>query len=101
MLQLCADGDSGSASLTSITEYQLKQPIYSFIVPGNHTRLSPNKMGGASSDSDDETGPHDQRLRTVGIKLHTIHSKSVSVCQQRNTVNDSCSQVNAGARDKV
>ncbi len=76
-MQLVADDSTGTASLTSLTEYLLKQPIFSFIVPGHASMLSVD-VGVASSDSedeDDESPQRDTRLNTVGIKLHTVHSK--------------------------
>ena len=75
MLQLVTDGESGTASLTSLTEYLLKQPIFSFIVSGR-APSSGQEVGVVSSDSEDEEDvPNDPRLKTVGIKLHTISSK--------------------------
>lgn len=88
VLQLNADSEAGSASFTSLTEYLLKQPIFSFIVPG-HTPPSHDSVGGtsSSSDSDDETlaaqRQRDLRLSTVGLKLHTIHSRSMQELEIR------------------
>ncbi len=73
VLQLVTDGDTGTASLTSLTEYILKQPIFSFIVSGQ-APVSSSEGGGVSSDSEEDI-PRDPRLKTVGIKLHTISSK--------------------------
>ena len=78
-MQLVADDATGTASLTSITEYLLKQPIFSFIVPGHASLLGVDvSMGSSDSEDEDNESPQrDARLNTVGIKLHTVHSKSV------------------------
>ena len=80
VLQLFHDGSLGDASVTSITEYLLTQPIYSFVVSG-HTPLS-SREGSESGDEgegEDEKSPtvkeFDSRRNVVLIKLHCIQAR--------------------------
>ena len=85
------DGLAGQASLTSVTEYLLTQPILSFIISG-HTPCPAANGGGESEEEGEEEEEAelqrvvggspmlprrtDSRLTTVLIKLHCIHTRS-------------------------
>jgi enhancer of mRNA-decapping protein 4 len=80
ILQLFHDGSLGDASVTSVTEYLLTQPIYSFVVSG-HTPLSSREgsVSGEDGEGEDEktttAGEFDSRRNIVLIKLHCIQSR--------------------------
>ena len=75
----------GQASLTSVTEYLLTQPILSFVVSG-HTPFPTTNGDGESGESGEEgeggrgegrLSPKelDSRRTTMLIKLHCIHTR--------------------------
>ena len=79
------DGLMGQASLTSVTEYLLTQPILSFVVSG-YTPFPTTNGDGESGESGEEgeggrgergLSPKelDSRRTTVLIKLHCIHTR--------------------------
>ena len=80
VLQLFHDGSLGDASVTSITEYLLTQPIYSFVVSG-HTPLSSREGSVSGDEGDDEdektsaVGEFDSRRNIVLITLHCIQPR--------------------------
>ena len=82
MFQLAMDGLMGQASLTSLTEYLLTQPILSFDISG-HTPCPASNEGGESGEEGEgregllEGLGLDYRLRTVVIKLHCVHNRSL------------------------
>lgn len=86
MFQLAMDGLMGQASLTSITEYLLTQPILSFVISG-HTPFPTPNGDGESGESGEEgeggrgllPGELDSRRTIVLIKLHCVHTRS-EVC---------------------
>ena len=83
ILQLFHDGSLGDASVTSITEYLLTQPIYSFMVSG-HTPLSSREGSesgeegeGEEEDKSVSVKEFDSRRSVVLIKLHCIQARCV------------------------
>ena len=83
------NGLLGEASLTSITEYLLTQPILSFTVSGHTPFQSPNGEGESGEEEEEEeeernrergllTKDFDSRRTAVLVKLYCIHTKSVS-----------------------
>ena len=81
ILQLFHDSSLGDASFTSVTEYLLTQPIYSFVVSG-HTPLSPRdgSESGDEGEGDEEDKKismkdFDSRRSVVLIKLHCIQAR--------------------------
>jgi len=75
VLQVSANGSDGTASLTSITEYILRLPIFSFIVTSAAAYSRGLDGDSSSSDSEEETQDRNNKLGKIGIKLHTVHSK--------------------------
>ena len=88
VFQLAMDGLSGQASLTSITEYLLTQPILSFVVAGHTPCPTTGEVGGGGAGESEEEeegngervepgerGKWDSRLVTVLIKLFCIHTR--------------------------
>ena len=86
MLQLVTDGLGGQASLTSITEYLLTQPVLSFVIAGHAPCPSTNEAGGGGESGEEGEGGKaelseranmDSRLVTVQIKLFCIHTRYI------------------------
>ena len=76
ILQLFQDGSLGDASVTSITEYLLTQPIYNLVVSGHTPRLSREKGEEWEGEEKSKTiGEFDSRQDMVLIKLHCIQSR--------------------------
>ena len=78
------DGLTGQASLVSVTEYLLTQPILSFIVSGHAPCRTTNEAGGGGESGEEgeggrgelaERGDLDSRLVTVLIELFCIHTR--------------------------
>ena len=82
ILQLFHDGSLGDASVTSITEYLLTQPIYSFVVSG-HTPISPREGSDSADEGEEEEEEEekaavkefDSRRSVVLIQVHCIQSR--------------------------
>ena len=94
------DGLAGQASLTSVTEYLLTQPILSFVISertpfpaANGDRESgesgeEGERGGARGERGSLPGELDSRRTIVLIKLHCVHTRSgVSVLMKSGTGN--------------
>lgn len=79
ILQFYQDGFLGDASVTSVTEYLLTQPILSMVVSG-HTPLPPPD-GDSGDEVSDElpmmTKAFDSRRNVVLIKVHCIQTRSM------------------------
>ena len=78
VFQLAMDSVMGQASLTSITEYLLTQPILSFVVSG-HTPFSlteeSGEEGGESEEEEQTEKEFDNHRTAVVISLHCIHTR--------------------------
>ena len=80
ILQFYQEGSLGDASVTSITEYLLTQPILSFVFSGHTPFLPPGGESGDDGEGEDEAGVQrefDSRRNIVLIKLHCIQSRFV------------------------
>lgn len=87
MLQLFSSLALGDATITSVTEYLLTQPILSFTVLGySPVRAVADLDGSSGEDSDEEsyrdpttnTVPgFDSRRNAVLLKLHCVHTRYV------------------------
>lgn len=87
ILQLSTDLALGDASITSVTEYLLTQPILSFVVCG--CAAIPERVerddseGDSAGEEEDEvaattkTGIFDSSRNVAIIKLHCVHTKQV------------------------
>lgn len=85
LLQLYQEGSLGDASVTSLTEYLLTQPILSLVFSGHTPFPPPNGESGDDGEVGEEVmvqRDFDGRRKSVLIKLHCIQSRSVclSVC---------------------
>lgn len=85
VLQLFHSSGLGDASVTSVTEYLLTQPILSFIISGCvalSSQFGQDENSGDDSAEDDTVGElkkdvslFDSRRNIVMIKLHCVHTK--------------------------
>ena len=92
VFQLVMDGLSGQASLTSVTEYLLTQPILSFVIAGHAPCPTTGEVGGGGGGGGEsgeegeggrtelaERAAMDSRLVTVLIKLFCVHTRCATV----------------------
>lgn len=80
LLQLYQEGSLGDASVTSLTEYLLTQPILSLVFSGHTPFPPPNGESGDDGEVGEEVTVQrdfDGRRKSVLIKLHCIQSRSV------------------------
>ena len=80
LLQLYQEGSLGDASVTSVTEYLLTQPILSMVFSGHTPFPPPNGESGDDGEVGEEVTVQrdfDGRRKSVLIKLHCIQSRSV------------------------
>ena len=86
ILQLSTSAPLGDASVTSVTEYLLTQPILSFTVSSCEplpARMENDEYSGEESGEEEEghwkdgkSGPlFDSRRNTVLIELHCVHTR--------------------------
>ena len=90
MLQLTISPALGDASVTSITEYLLTQPILSFTMVGvTRAPVSPEQGDSSEGESEEEeeeggggsvAAGFDSRRNAVLLKLHCVHTRCVVVC---------------------
>lgn len=91
VLQLFSSSALGDASVTSVTEYLLTQPILSFTVSGCAALPANGDQEGSSEEEDSgeegvtlwNTGKSntdfDSRRNVVLIKLHCVHTRYVQL----------------------
>lgn len=87
VLQLGTNPDKGDASVTSVTEYLLTQPILSFTVSSSAPLSPASDQGGFSEEESEEEeeeedgskkknrGDFDSRRNVVMLKLHCVHTR--------------------------
>ena len=89
VLQLFTSSSLGDASVTSVTEYLLTQPILSFTVSGCAPLPANSDQEGFSEEEDSEeesatlektgkgNGKFDSRRNVVLLKLHCVHTRYI------------------------
>ena len=83
VLQLSTSPALGDASITSVTEYLLTQPIFSFTLSGKGVAVASTEQelteeDSEGEDSNNETSKEfDSRRSVVLLKLHCVHSRCI------------------------
>ena len=75
VLQVFQSDGLSDASVSSVTEYLLTQPILSFVVAGHTPFLPADGESGDEGDAPVLTKDFDSRRNIVNIKLHCIHTR--------------------------
>ena len=82
LLQLTSSPALGDASVTSVTEYLLTQPIFSFTVSGSTVVQASGEDSSEEEEEEEETykKEFDSRRNVVLLKLHCVHPKYMLSC---------------------